>query len=620
MPFKNKVLTPRGKLYTAILILVCIILAYLLLFHPPRAEAIKTMVVELGYPEGIYDGKIKMYRDADNVLVLEVDSVIFEIEDNDITIGGNILYRADGTDVAVQDGGTGKSSGTQYSIPYYNTTTSFAEIAIGTAGQVLKVNPTTNGYTWANDEGVFQQFVTVAKSGGDFTTIQAAINSITDATPSKPYVILVYPGVYSEQVTLTKSYVSIVGTQPAGVRMTEAQCSGSIITYSSSGVGDDIMTLWIKGGGTTDLKGITVANLTVINTQSLGVGGAQEALDIGRTDTYGRSHEILVTDCSFYGEQDTVFINTGNPTFRDCYIEGENDCTAIADDSLFIRTYHYCHTATTSRSNLWVGRIGGVPLTVTFIGSTFDIAASDSLRGVGHYGENGTTVNFYNCTILPYSASGTWYLAGKTGTMNLYNTNGTGWDPDANFLEQEGEVISGDSTVKGGSNIGTATGAASGQLKASDSGFFSKGLNVGSANDAAQNQLKLKESGGNYLTITPYSWGGSVITGNVPVFVEYNVKGIKFPGNSSQIYGAGLNVGDTGRAVAVGDIYAEGTTSSKAFDVQNYTGGLPAASASYRGQICFVEGSAGNTDAAYMCIKKSDDNYYWQLFVDESTP
>ena len=39
-----------------------------------------------------------------------------------------------------------------------------------------------------------QQTVKVAKSGGDYSTIQGAIDSITDATASKQYVVLIYPG------------------------------------------------------------------------------------------------------------------------------------------------------------------------------------------------------------------------------------------------------------------------------------------------------------------------------------------------------------------------------------------------------------------------------------------
>lgn len=58
--------------------------------------------------------------------------------------------------------------------------------------------------------GGLQQMVIVAKSGGDFDTIQAAIDSITDASSSKHYIILVCPGIYTEDVIL-KDFVFLYG-------------------------------------------------------------------------------------------------------------------------------------------------------------------------------------------------------------------------------------------------------------------------------------------------------------------------------------------------------------------------------------------------------------------------
>ena len=59
------------------------------------------------------------------------------------------IYQTDGTDVAVADGGTNKSSWTLYAIPYASGTTTIGEIAIGTAGQVLAVDADADGYVWA---------------------------------------------------------------------------------------------------------------------------------------------------------------------------------------------------------------------------------------------------------------------------------------------------------------------------------------------------------------------------------------------------------------------------------------------------------------------------------------
>lgn len=67
-----------------------------------------------------------------------------------------------------------------------------------------------------NDNGILKspgQLVRVAKSRGDFTSIQAAIDSITDADYSKPYLIDLFPGIYDEPVSL-KNCVNIIARDP----------------------------------------------------------------------------------------------------------------------------------------------------------------------------------------------------------------------------------------------------------------------------------------------------------------------------------------------------------------------------------------------------------------------
>lgn len=56
----------------------------------------------------------------------------------------------------------------------------------------------------------YAQTVTVAKSGGDYTSVQAAIDSISDASAIKPYTVLIYPGTYTEDITM-EAWVSLRG-------------------------------------------------------------------------------------------------------------------------------------------------------------------------------------------------------------------------------------------------------------------------------------------------------------------------------------------------------------------------------------------------------------------------
>jgi pectin methylesterase-like acyl-CoA thioesterase len=73
-------------------------------------------------------------------------------------------------------------------------------------------------HTYFNSD-IYQQVVTVAKAGGDYTSIQDAIDSITDASDSKRYAVKVYPGNYAEAVTM-QDYVDIIGTGRTNSRIT----------------------------------------------------------------------------------------------------------------------------------------------------------------------------------------------------------------------------------------------------------------------------------------------------------------------------------------------------------------------------------------------------------------
>ncbi len=68
--------------------------------------------------------------------------------------------------------------------------------------------------------------IVVATSGGDFTSVKSAVDSITDASIMNPYVIKIEPGVYYEDPFSLKPFVSIIGQG-------DAVWSVSLITTSN---------------------------------------------------------------------------------------------------------------------------------------------------------------------------------------------------------------------------------------------------------------------------------------------------------------------------------------------------------------------------------------------------
>ncbi len=71
----------------------------------------------------------------------------------------------------------------------------------------LFLDPATSVYV----PGVDLQVVNVAKRGGDFTSVKAAVDSITDASPTKTYTVHIGPGVFIEDTITMKPFVTING-------------------------------------------------------------------------------------------------------------------------------------------------------------------------------------------------------------------------------------------------------------------------------------------------------------------------------------------------------------------------------------------------------------------------
>lgn len=101
------------------------------------------------------------------------------------------------------------------------------------------------GTQFSSSGSTYDNVVIVAQSGGDFTSIQAALDSIVDASASNRYLVYIAPGVYTESVIM-ESFVDIQGSGELTTKITQPG------TTSIFG------TVW--GGGDAELRFLTVEN------------------------------------------------------------------------------------------------------------------------------------------------------------------------------------------------------------------------------------------------------------------------------------------------------------------------------------------------------------------------
>jgi hypothetical protein len=110
--------------------------------------------------------------------------------------------------------------------------------------------------------GTLKNIVTVAKANGKFTDPVAAVNSITDASATNPYLVLIAPGQYTLTATLVmKPYVDITGSGENVTLLTGAISSASPSPATSA---------IIKGVNHATLSNLSISN-TGGNIYSIGI-------------------------------------------------------------------------------------------------------------------------------------------------------------------------------------------------------------------------------------------------------------------------------------------------------------------------------------------------------------
>lgn len=167
----------------------------------------------------------------------------------------------------------------------------------------------------------YQNVVVVAQSGGDYASVQAALDSIHDAAADNPYLVWVAPGLYSETVTM-KPYVHLQGAgQTATVITSTTGNSAWPLTRATLVLTHDVNLRDITvGNGSTDnynaallaMAGTTRTLASNVTAQTLGVGNNNYAMMVTDSDIEITLQQV--TAVAEHGDHNIGLFNIGGTT------------------------------------------------------------------------------------------------------------------------------------------------------------------------------------------------------------------------------------------------------------------------------------------------------------------
>ena len=265
----------------------------------------------------------------------------------------------------------------------------------------------------------YQNVVIVAKSGGDYTSVQAAIDSITDAAADNPYLVWVAPGVYEEQVTM-KPYVHLQGAgqeatvitstasgedfPPQATLLLASDASLRDLTVGNSGAGWYNAALLATAGMTRTLvsdvtaraQGSGIYNYAIVLSGSVRLQQVSALAENGSSWNHGLLNEngaaAVLRGGSFTARGGTLACGIYNAD-TGTTLEAES-VTALGEDgsSTNYGLWNFAAAAATLRGGTFTGRGGGNALGICNHGG-----ATLEAESVTALGEDGSSTNYGLC-------------------------------------------------------------------------------------------------------------------------------------------------------------------------------------------------------------------------------
>lgn len=269
-------------------------------YNSPTIACVEDL--EAAFPAGAVNENVVVFDGVTGEKIKDSGSTKANLEDAITKKHSNALDHASGSETLGGDGSGTVSNAAINKIKGKE----IDETAIAD-DKILVYNAAGSKYIFEDKpEGVtYAQYVTVAKSGGDYTTIQAAVDSISDSADGKRYLIKIYPGSYAGVNIGGKGYITFEGV---GVGF-----GGKPLVQITHYHVDNYY--FFKGSG----DGITIKNISVVATIT------DSHSYVIYADMY--ADYWVVENCliNITGgsnkEANPVYAVTGNITIKNCYLK-----------------------------------------------------------------------------------------------------------------------------------------------------------------------------------------------------------------------------------------------------------------------------------------------------------
>lgn len=252
----------------------------------------------------------------------------------------------------------------------------------------------------AADIPTYAQILVVAQSGAPYSTIQSAIDAISDATSTKRYLVWIMPGTYTEQITM-KSWVDLRGAGKHATRLTFTGNNNGTIILADWVQIEDILIETSDTSTEWAILGTNCSNWHIRN------------VDILSASTSKRSQGIKSTGTSWHtGFIEHCVMNIYSQTGYGIYMESDGaDLADVTINDVFLDTYE-----ATSGGGLYLKNI-------------IDIQVRDGMFRTSANGFDlkvlsGSSVDVWSCL---FEAGDSSIEVDSGGTLRIWSSYATSW-------------------------------------------------------------------------------------------------------------------------------------------------------------------------------------------------